>query len=208
MLKSLALTPKRLHHVFGISATALCAAILFWPAPFGRYGGDQARNIELGLWSLRFLMATLVAGSLGRVLRRPWLNAWGQPLGLAAFGFGLVHTIQYVAYAGLWPDRLERVLRKPYLDIGLVALVLMAPLAATSAAAIVRRMGFRRWKALHRLVYPIAVLSVLHHMMAYGSPVEGWLFVGMLVVLFGERVAAWRARAALRTRAAPLSIFS
>lgn len=190
------LTAKHQHLAFGAAAAALAAVILFAPLEFGRHHDDEGRNIELGLWSLRFLTATLVMGSLARLLKRPGLSQWGQPLGLAAFGFALVHTLQYIAYAGLWPDRMERLLRRPYLQIGVVALMLMAPLAATSTAAIVRRIGFRRWKRLHRLVYPIAALSIAHHLMAYGGVVEGGVHVILFCGLMGERIWSWRARAA------------
>lgn len=132
-----------------------------------------------GYWSLRFLCLTLAITPLR------WLTGWHflikfrRQLGLFSFFYGVVHTAAYIvldrvaglnaqARADLWLGAEQTIaaigldLRYPFFWIGLLALVLMVPLAATSTAGMIRRLQGRRWQALHRLVYLAAVASVLH----------------------------------------------
>src|SRR5438876_1687541 len=119
-----------------------------------------------GYWSLRFLCVTLAITPLR------WLTGWHslvrfrRMMGLLGFFYAAVHTIAYVAFGpAATAHTLSAIgsdLLRPFFAIGLAALVLMAPLAATSTAAMIRRLGGRRWQALHRLAYPAAIASVLH----------------------------------------------
>jgi sulfoxide reductase heme-binding subunit YedZ len=132
-----------------------------------------------GFWSLRFLCLTLAITPLR------WLTGWQslvkfrRMMGLFGFFYGILHTIAYVVFdcaAGVDSSTREaplaamahalstvgRDLLRPFFAIGLVALVLMIPLAATSTAGMIRRLGGHRWQALHRLVYPAAVVAILH----------------------------------------------
>jgi sulfoxide reductase heme-binding subunit YedZ len=132
-----------------------------------------------GFWSLRFLCLTLAITPLR------WLTGWHslvkfrRMMGLWGFFYGMVHTAAYVVFnriaeldASLRTQPFTATahtlsaisvdLQHPFFAIGLVALVLLAPLAATSTAGMIRWLGGRRWRALHRLAYPAAVAAVLH----------------------------------------------
>lgn len=141
-------------------------------------------NKEMGLWSLRFLFACLALSPLSRWLKAPTLRRWRRPLGLAAFAFAALHTVHFLLYGRLWPDRLDILVKRPYMAIGLVALLLFLPLALTSTDAAVRWIKPRRWRLLHLFIYPAAALSVIHEVMAYG-PLKGEAgLYSVLTVLF------------------------
>ena len=132
-----------------------------------------------GFWSLRFLCLTLAITPLR------WLTGWHslmkfrRMMGLFTFFYGILHTVAYVVVdcaAGVdvsiralpfaattrTLSAIGADLLRPFFAIGVVALALMAPLAATSTVGMIRRLGGHRWQALHRLVYPAAVASILH----------------------------------------------
>lgn len=155
-------------------------AFIVWDALTGLNANPfNAIVRSTGFWSLRFLCLTLAITPVR------WLTGWHslvkfrRMMGLFGFFYGTVHTAAYVVFdraAGL--DESIRALPlaaaahtlsaigmdllRPFFAIGLVALVLMVPLAATSTVGMIRRLGGRRWQALHRLAYPAAVASVLH----------------------------------------------
>ena len=172
------------------------ALVLLWP--LGRHclahDGREQVNIELGLWSTRFLIGALAITPLSAWLREPSLKRWRRPLGLAALAFALVHASQYAVYSMIWPDRLHYLFRRPYLIIGFVAVLLLIPLALTSSNAAVRWLGPRRWKALHKLVYPAAALVVAHALLGFGNPLkEPGLQAALIAGLLALRIKTpWR----------------
>jgi sulfoxide reductase heme-binding subunit YedZ len=156
------------------------AALMVWDASTN-LNANPFRGIvrSTGFWSLRFLCLTLAITPVRWLTGWHWLVKFRRMMGLFAFFYGTVHTAAYVLFdrvAGL--DALIRTqpvaatahtlvaigmdLLRPFFGIGLVALVLMTPLAATSTVSMIQRLGGRRWQALHRLAYPAAVASVLH----------------------------------------------
>jgi sulfoxide reductase heme-binding subunit YedZ len=137
---------------------------LAWSVLQGQLGPDPAKTMEreLGLWALRFLMASLTISPL----RRAGLNLlrFRRALGLLAFLYALLHLTVWV-----WPDMGLRwdqmsadIVKRPYLLFGLVAALAMLPLALTSNAASIRWMGAAAWTRLHRLAYPALALGLLH----------------------------------------------
>lgn len=146
-------------------------------------GRDPYRRLirDTGIWSLWCLAATLAMTPLRRITGWQRLPTFRRTLGLFAFFYASLHTIAYMVFdrvAGLdVPDRLlswagataladstiADVAHKPFLAIGLAAFVAMLPLAATSSTVMIRRLGGVRWRRLHRLIYPIAIASLIHH---------------------------------------------
>ncbi|MGZ3275804.1 MAG: sulfite oxidase heme-binding subunit YedZ [Caulobacteraceae bacterium] len=180
---------RRLKPLAYLSGAAL-AGWMLWFALHPRYPFQVDRiNKDFGLWSLRFLFACLLISPVSRWTRQPWLRRWRRPLGLLAFAFALLHTVHFLLWGRLWPDRMGLLFQRPYLAIGLVGLVLFAPLALTSNDAAVRWTTPRRWRRLHLLVYPAAALSVIHEVMAYG-PLKGeaGLYSGLTVLLVGAKL--------------------
>lgn len=154
-----------------IKAVLFLAALL----PFARLvvfaftGGLGANPIEFitrstGDWTLYFLCFTLAITPLRRLTKRNWLVKLRRMLGLFAFFYACLHFTTF-----LWFDHffdidtmLRDVLKRPFITVGFIAFVLMIPLAVTSTNGMVRRLGGKRWQWLHRTVYPIALLGVLH----------------------------------------------
>ena len=135
----------------------------------GAVAGDLGANpVEAithntGDWTLRLLLLTLAMTPLKRLIGRPWPIRFRRMLGLFAFFYAALHLSAY-----LWLDQwfdgqaiLEDVVKRPYITVGFGAFVLLVPLALTSTRAMVRRLG-RRWQVLHRAVYAVGILGVLH----------------------------------------------
>jgi sulfoxide reductase heme-binding subunit YedZ len=172
-------------------AGAVLAGWMLWFALHPSYPFQVDRiNKDFGLWSLRFLFACLLISPVSRWIRQPWLRRWRRPLGLLAFYFAALHTVHFLLWGRLWPDRMGLLFARPYLTIGLVALILFTPLALTSTDRAVRWTTPRRWRRLHLLAYPAAALSVIHEVMAYG-PLKGeaGLYSVLTVLLVGARLA-------------------
>jgi sulfoxide reductase heme-binding subunit YedZ len=154
---------------------------------------------RLGKWGLNFLLITLAVTPVRRLSGWNWLLRFRRMLGLFAFFYVALH---FLTYAGL--DQrfdpaaiLEDIVERPYITLGMTALVLLVPLAATSTNAMMRRLG-RRWQQLHRLVYPITILGVWHfYWQVKLDTLEPSIYAALLVALLGFRlVRRWRGRAA------------
>ena len=175
---------------------------------YGWFGGFGANPIELvtrstGTWTLVFLCATLAVTPLRRMLGAPWLLRLRRMIGLYAFFYGALHLTTYVWFDQWfdWIAIVRDVIERPFITMGMLAFVMMLPLAATSTDAMIRRLG-RRWGRLHMLVYPVAVLGVLHfwwHKAGKNDYSEvGW-YAAAVTLLLGWRVFdRLRARAASR----------
>ena len=117
-----------------------------------------------GDWTLYFLCFTLAVTPLRRLLKWNWLIKLRRMLGLYMFFYGLLHFMTFLWFdhffdlQEMWKD----VLKRPFITVGFTAFVLLIPLAATSTNAMVKRLGGKRWQWLHRLVYVIAPLAILH----------------------------------------------
>jgi len=153
---------------------------------------------DTGFWSLRFLCLTVAVTPLR------WLTGWHplvkfrRMLGLFAFFYGAVHLGAYVAFDAL-REQAQLTLRamavdapRPFFAIGWASLLLMAPLAATSTAGMIRRLGGGRWQALHRLVYAAAVAGVVHTYWPWTTRAPRYAVI--LALLLSVRVARGYAR--------------
>ncbi|WP_373510329.1 sulfite oxidase heme-binding subunit YedZ [Thiocapsa sp.] len=143
-----------------------------------------------GDWTLRILLLTLAVTPLRRLTGQAWVVRYRRMLGLFAFFYAVLHVATY-----LWLDRYfdlgsiaEDVLKRPYITVGFAAFVLMVPLAITSTQGWIRRLG-RRWKTLHRAVYAIGVLGVLHFLwLVKADLLEPAIYGVILAVLLGLRL--------------------
>jgi sulfoxide reductase heme-binding subunit YedZ len=135
----------------------------------GAFGGLGANPVELvtrstGTWTLVLLCVTLAITPLRRLTGLAWLLRLRRMLGLFAFFYGVLHFTTYF-WLDQWFDVaaiVRDVIKRPFITVGFVALVLMIPLAVTSTDAMIRRLG-RDWGRLHRLVYGVAIAAVLHY---------------------------------------------
>jgi len=151
-----------------------------------------------GDWTLYFLCITLAVTPLRRFSKWNWLVKLRRMLGLFMFFYGVLHFMTFLWFdhffdlAEMWKD----VLRRPFITVGFIAFVLLIPLAATSTNAMIRRLGGKRWQWLHRLIYVIAPLAILHFWwMKAGKHnfTEPIIYGTILAVLLGLR-AFWALR--------------
>ncbi|QDH71788.1 sulfoxide reductase heme-binding subunit YedZ [Lysobacter alkalisoli] len=163
-------------------------------------GADPVAAIEhfLGLWALRLLMLTLAITPLRQLTGQTVLLRFRRMLGLYVFAYASAHLLAYLVLdlRGYWTQVFEEIVKRPYITVGFLAWLLLLPLAATSTRAAMRWLG-RNWGRLHRLVYVIAVLAVLHFWWLVKSDVrEPLLYALILAVLLGWRVFNLRRKAA------------
>ncbi len=182
------------------SGLYFCAPIpVIWVFYLGLTGGlgiDPAKRIEheLGLWSLWLLIAGLAVTPL-----RKWfglnLLKFRRAIGVITFFYVLAHLLTWllldVQLQGVWAD----IVKRWYITVGMAAFGLMLPLAMTSNNWSVRRLGAATWRKLHKLIYPIALLGVLHFLLLVkGFQWEPILYAVVIVGLLLSRLAPTRAR--------------
>ncbi|MFK4874680.1 sulfite oxidase heme-binding subunit YedZ [Novosphingobium sp. ZW T3_23] len=174
----------------------LCAAplalILWWG-----FTGDLTANPvefvlrELGVWGLRFLCLTLAVTLLARYAGMPRLMRFRRRIGLWAFAYVTLHLLTYVAVAHEfdWAEIATDIAKRPYITIGMGAFALLVPLAVTSANAVRRKMTPRAWRRLHRSVYLIAAMGVVHYFLLVKADTSSpLLYGGIVAVLLAARL--------------------
>jgi len=155
-----------------------------------------------GKWGLNFLLITLAVTPLRRLTGWNWLVRFRRMLGLFAFFYLLLHFLVYAGLDQRFSLRaiVEDIAERPYITIGMTALLLLVPLAVTSTNAMMRRLG-RRWQKLHRLVYGISLLGVWHfYWQVKLDTLEPLIYAAVLAALLAYRVVVWR-RGVRRSRA-------
>jgi len=181
----------------------LAAGALVFPEWLGANPAEYITRAT-GDWTLRFLLATLAVTPLRKLFGWHSLAAFRRMLGLFAFFYGVVHVSSYVAFDHVFDvaEILKDIVKRPFITVGFTALVLMTPLAITSTNRMVQRLGAKRWLSLHRLVYVIAPLGVLHFWwMVKRDVTEPAIYAAILAVLLGYRV--WAKGKDRRPRAKP-----
>jgi len=136
-----------------------------------------------GDWTLRFLAITLAVTPLRKLLKLPDLIRFRRMLGLFAFFYGCLHLTTYVWLDKFfdWPEMVKDVYKRPFITAGFTAWLLMLPLALTSTAGWIRRLGGKRWRILHRAVYVSAMAGVIHYYWLVKSDVRRPLLYGAIV---------------------------
>ncbi|KFN45272.1 sulfite oxidase heme-binding subunit YedZ [Arenimonas composti] len=155
----------------------------------------QAITHATGDWALRFLLASLTMTPLRRLTGATWPLRFRRLLGLYAFAYASLHLATYVVLdlGGYWAQVFEDIVERPFITVGFAAWLLLVPLALTSTRGWMRRLG-RRWGQLHRLVYAVAVLAVLHFFWLVKSDLrEPLAYAAVLALLLGLRLF-WRLR--------------
>lgn len=154
-------------------------------------GADPAQMLVLstGLWALRFLWLTLAVTPLRRLPRLSWLIRFRRMLGLYAFFYVVLHLLAFITFILGWRVDLvwKELTERPYIVVGLLSLLLLLPLAVTSTTGWMRRLG-RNWVRLHWLIYPAAVLAMVHFIMQIRAGYAEQLLYGLLLlILLGYR---------------------
>jgi sulfoxide reductase heme-binding subunit YedZ len=196
-------SPKQLSTIKG--AVFIAALLPFLWGALRVFQGELVEPLEFithetGDWALYLLCLTLTVTPLRRLTGWNWLLRLRRMLGLYTFFYALLHFTAF-----FWFDHffdvaamLRDVAKRPFILVGFTAFVLLIPLAATSTNAMIKRLGGKRWQWLHRLIYLIAPLAVLHFWWmkaAKNNLAQPALFAAIVIVLLGLRVYWSRTKA-------------
>jgi methionine sulfoxide reductase heme-binding subunit len=171
-------------------------AAIAWPFLRHELIPDPAAFIQHGTgdWVLRFLVITLSITPLRKLLGISELIRLRRMFGLFAFSYGCLHFLTYIGFdklfdlAEIWKD----IGKRPYITVGFLGFLLLIPLAITSTAGWIRRLGGKQWQMLHRLIYIAAICGVVHYYWLVKSAVIRPLTYGAIVgVLLAWRIAGW-----------------
>ena len=197
-------------------------AWLVWAALTGNLSVNPLSDLtnETGVWTLRFVCITLALTPLRRITGWNWAIRFRRMTGLFAFFYGTLHFLTYVIadrFAGLdFPDGIvalstlrnlaksvgEDIYKRPFITVGFTTWLTMVPLALTSTAGSIRRLGGKRWNRLHRLVYATGVGGVLHYWWLVKADIQRpMIYGGVVAILLGFRVYWTRVRSAAPARA-------
>jgi sulfoxide reductase heme-binding subunit YedZ len=183
---------------------------LVWRALHNGLGANPVEFIQLatGDWTLRFLVFTLSITPLRKLSKLPDLIRFRRMLGLFAFFYVCLHFLTYLGpdqsfdLAAMWKD----VYKRPFITVGFLGFVLLVPLALTSTAGWIRRLGGKRWQMLHRLIYLAAVAGVIHYYWKVKSDVRlPLLYAAIVGILLLWRLADWffKRRSAVTAKLSP-----
>jgi sulfoxide reductase heme-binding subunit YedZ len=169
---------------------------LVWRIIESNLGANPVEFLQhaTGDWTLRFLIFTLCITPFRKLFKLPDLIRVRRMLGLFAFFYVCLHFLTYLGpdqsfdLAAMWKD----VAKRPFITVGFLGFVLLIPLAITSTAGWIRRLGGKRWQMLHRAIYVSAVAGVIHYYWLVKSDVREPLFYGALVgILLLWRLGDW-----------------
>ena len=202
-------TAKALLFALLASPLALLAYDLYreFVMPGTVFGADPGEEIVryLGEWAIRLLMATLAVSPASRLFKRPQWVRFRRTFGLFAFTYVVLHFVGYWALlAGFdFGAFIDDFAKRPYITVGILALLCLVPLAATSTRGWQRRLR-ANWRRLHRLVYAIGVLACIHlWWLSKGGYEDAVLYTAILVLLLGERIVRIARSARRPPRAMP-----
>lgn len=181
---------------------ALCLGPLAWIAwaafaggfgPTGPLGANPIEYINryLGDWAIRFLLLALAITPIRGITGWAAIVRFRRMIGLYSFFYVCLHLSSYIGLDQFfdWREIWNDIVKRNYITVGMVNFVLLASLAATSTNAMIKRLGAKRWKRLHTLVYAAAILACFHfYMMRKGVQLEPIVYAGIGAVLLGYRV--------------------
>ena len=188
---------------------------LIWRIFHKQLGANPVEFLQhaTGDWTLRFLVFTLCIAPFRKLLKLPDLIRFRRMLGLFAFFYVCLHFLTYLGpdqsfdLAAMWKD----VAKRPFITVGFLGFVLLIPLAITSTAGWIRRLGGKRWQLLHRAIYVTAVCGVIHYYWLVKSDIRKPVFYGSLVaILLVWRFGVWLVKrgkqVAAKAGAPPISV--
>lgn len=174
-----------------------CLLPLIWFGVQGLTGDLGANPIQyvlrqLGVWALRFICISLAITPVARLLKAPAVARYRRRVGLFAFAYVCLHLTTYIGIDQVfdWSTIGKDIVKRPYITIGMAAFAMLLPMAVTSADKLRRRMGPKRWKRLHQLIYLIAPMGVVHYFLLVKADRRPPLVYGAVVlILLGYRLA-------------------
>jgi DMSO/TMAO reductase YedYZ heme-binding membrane subunit len=179
---------------------AVPLALLIWDQSHNKLGANPQNFLILttGMMTLIFLTLTMAVTPLRKVTGWNWLIQFRRMLGLYAFFYGCLHFLCFFSLDRAFSvaSTLTEMLKRKYLILGSAALLMMVPLAITSTNGMIKRLGGKRWRALHRLAYVAAICAVIHYYMQVKADTrQPLVFAAVLALLLGYRLwNYWRQR--------------
>ncbi|MGE4062032.1 MAG: sulfite oxidase heme-binding subunit YedZ [Rhodospirillaceae bacterium] len=164
-----------------------------WRAAAGQLGANpiEATTRYFGDWALRFLLIALAVTPVRLLTGWAGIARLRRMLGLFAFFYVVLHVMGYVGLDLFFdmPLLVQEIIKRNYITVGMFALVILIALAATSTDRMAKRLGGRRWRRLHMLVYPAAIAGVIHfYMMVRAGFLEPLIYALILAALFAIRI--------------------
>jgi methionine sulfoxide reductase heme-binding subunit len=178
---------------FLFAACLIPAAVLTWAALHDRLGANPISEIThvTGNWTIRFVLITLSITPIRKLTGWNPIIRYRRMLGLFAFFYATLHFLTYIVLDQNlgWSYIGGDIAKRPYITVGFLGFVLLIPLALTSTAGWIRRLGGKRWQQIHRLIYVTAIAGVIHYWWLVKSDIRQPLAYGaILAVLFAIRV--------------------
>jgi sulfoxide reductase heme-binding subunit YedZ len=169
------------------------AIVLVWRGLHQQLGANPVEAVThvTGDWTLRFLLITLMITPMRRLAGIPDLIRFRRMVGLFAFFYGSLHLLIYLSLDKFFDlnEIVQDIAKRKFITVGLAGLLLMIPLAVTSTAGWIRRLGGRRWQLLHRLVYASAIAGVVHYYWLVKSDIRlPVLYGAILAILLAYRL--------------------
>ena len=166
-------------------------------AYWDRLGANPIEKITrtTGFWTLTFIVISLSVTPFRRLSGCLWLVRLRRMLGLYAFFYGCLHFLTYIVLDQFfdWEAILKDIVKRPYITVGFPAYLLLIPLALTSTDTMIRRLGGKRWRLLHKLVYLSAIGGVIHYWWLVKKDLTNPLsFAILLSLLLGIRLFYWQ----------------
>jgi len=159
----------------------------------GQAGANPIESLNrfLGDWALRFLLLVLAITPVRKLTGWNSLARFRRMIGLYAFFYAFLHITSYVAldqffdWTEIWTD----IIKRTYITVGMACLLMLLPLTITSTNGMIKRLGGKRWRALHKLVYPAGIAACLHYFMMVKADIrEPLIYAAILAVLLGYRL--------------------
>ena len=202
------MNPLLLHRAVKPLLFALCLLPLAWlvyRVLLDQLGANPQEALirATGDWALRFLVIVLAVTPLRVLARLPALARFRRMLGLFMYLYALLHFLSYSGFDMGFDvaDIVQDIVKRPFILVGSLALLLLTPLAATSFNAAIKSLGAKRWQHLHRLVYAVAGLAILHFFwMRAGKNdfAEVAVYAALLALLLGWRLRQWQLKRSLK----------
>ncbi len=165
---------------------------IIWRALAADLGANPVESVNrfLGDWAIRSLLAALAVSPLAGLTGKPAVMRFRRMLGLFAFFYATLHMANYIIadQAFNWADIRADLIKRKFITMGMATFLILTPLALTSNGAMIRRLGGKRWRKLHRAVYLVGIGAVIHYaMMVKADLMQPVIYGAILLVLLGYR---------------------
>ncbi len=168
---------------------------LLWAYQFvtGNLGVNPIEKLmdELGLMALRLIIATLMITSLSNIKPLKSIVVLRRMIGLFAFYYVCLHFSTYIVLDHFLDMQfiIQDIIKRPFITFGFISFLFLIPLASTSTNNMIKRLGFKLWKKIHYLIYPVAILASMHfYVLVRADKTEPVIYMGIIILLLLHRI--------------------